>query len=99
MAHEQPDDLTAEERRALQQLPREGTPSRLLEERTVTALRAAGLLRRPARGRRWVVIGGALAASLALFVAGFTLGRRSSRSAATTIDATATPVVHHVAWY
>ena len=99
MPHEPHDEWTPEERAALERLPREASPSRLLEERTVTALRAAGVLRARARGRRWIALASALAASLALFLAGYSLGRRSSRTPADTGSPTATRVVRHVAWF
>jgi len=72
------DDLTPEERSALQALPRERSPSDLLEQRTVHALHARGLLR-VSRSRRmffppaWV--GAAAAASVALFASGFAFGQ------------------------
>ena len=55
-------DLTPEEQAELAALPRERTPGRLLEARTVQALRARGLL--PERPRRlsWVAAGVAAAA-------------------------------------
>jgi hypothetical protein len=57
------DELTPREREALKALPRERMPGRLLEERTVQALRQRGLLR--AR-RSWtpVRVGMAMAAGL-----------------------------------
>ena len=73
------DDLTREERAALDALPRERDPGPLLEERTVRALRARGLL---GRGRRIAVApvfspawaSAAAAAAVALFVTGFAVG-------------------------
>ncbi|MBB4636318.1 hypothetical protein [Longimicrobium terrae] len=64
---------------ALRGLPRERQPGRLLEERTVRALRENGLVQAAApRGIRrlpmaW--IGGAVAASLALFASGVAVGQ------------------------
>lgn len=54
MAHDDETDWTAEEREALDRLPREIDPGRPLEDRTVAALRQRGLLGRPASlpGRR-----------------------------------------------
>jgi hypothetical protein len=62
-------------------LPREDEPGDLLEERTVRALRAAGLLgRRRQVSRPWIA--GAVAASIALFASGLALGQWiGSRSA------------------
>jgi hypothetical protein len=55
-------------------LPRELDPGDLLEERTVRALREAGLLgRRRVIPRAWLA--GAVAASLALFASGLALGQ------------------------
>jgi hypothetical protein len=75
-------DLSPREREALAALPRELDPPAALEEATVAALRARGLLGRgrgrreaPARRRALLSVLG-LAASLALFAAGFALGRR-----------------------
>ena len=71
------DDLTPEERAAMEALPRERQPDRSLEERTVRALRAEGLIQRPAVLRLPLPAWGWLAASAAavvLFVGGFALG-------------------------
>ena len=71
------DDLTPEERAAMESLPRERPPDRALEERVVRALRAQGLLERPATIRfsippmGWLA---AAAASVMLFAGGFALG-------------------------
>ena len=72
------EELTAAEREAFDALPREAMPSRLLEERVVSALRARGLLgarrvRRPAWGA--FPIGVAAAASVALFASGVAVGQ------------------------
>ena len=77
--------LTDAERRALDALPSEKAPGRLLEERTVAALRERGLLasaphgsERPARGSRrgatwqWVA---AAAAAVLLFASGVSVGQ------------------------
>ena len=53
-------------------LPRERMPSRLLEERTVKALRTRGLLRHRRPGAAWMA---AAAAAVALFAGGFALGQ------------------------
>src|SRR5262245_29518893 len=71
-------ELTAAEQEAFDALPREAMPSRLLEERVISALRDRGLLgerhvRRPVWGR--VPIGLAAAASLALFASGIAIGQ------------------------
>jgi len=70
--------LTPAEQEALESLSRERTPSRLLEERTVRALKQRGLIRssspRPGVVRPWMAIA-AVAASLALFASGLTLGQ------------------------
>ena len=73
-------DWTDEERAALDRLPREVDPGRLLEERTVNALKEQGLLGRRARSRGfrpghpawWTA---AVAAALAIFFAGLSLGQ------------------------
>ncbi len=77
------DELTAREREALRGLPHERAAGDLLEERTVGALRARGLLgsrrssrRAPASGTwspAW--IGAAAAAGVALFAIGFASGQ------------------------
>lgn len=72
------DELSAAERAALAALPRERTPSRLLEERTVRVLRERGFLRPAARKRRllppsWLAAG--IAAALALFTSGVAVGQ------------------------
>ena len=68
------EDLTPDEQDALRRLAREAMPPPALEDATVSALAARGLLRRSSRGRGippWL----ALAASLALFLGGLTVGR------------------------
>ncbi len=71
-------ELTNEERAAFDALPKEREPGRLLEERTVQALRdrrliGASRLRRP-YGRAPMLAAG-LAASVALFVSGVAVGQ------------------------
>jgi hypothetical protein len=75
--HESKDDeLTADERSALAALPRERMPSRLLEERTVYALRERGLLRSPSRDRRpWLWRATRVAAGVLLFAGGTLFGQ------------------------
>lgn len=68
------DDLTPDEREAVARLPREAAPPAALEDATVAALTARGLLRRPARrwgNQAWLGI----AASLLLFFGGLAIGR------------------------
>jgi hypothetical protein len=64
---------TPEERAALDALPRERPPGRVLEERVVRTLRARGVLRRRWPAPVWLAAG--LAASLALFAGGFSAGQ------------------------
>jgi hypothetical protein len=78
-------ELTPEERRALDELPTERTPSEFLEERVVKSLRDRGLLRRErvrvlelTRSRA----AAAVAACILLMVAGFAVGRWTSPSLA-----------------
>lgn len=66
------DDLTPEERDALDRLPRETAPPPGLEQATVSALAARGLLRSRRRPIPPVL---ALAASVLLFAGGLALGR------------------------
>lgn len=73
------DELTSEERERMLSLRRELDPDDSLEERTVRALRAHGLLHpAPARVIRFPVspawIGLAAAACFALFIGGFAMG-------------------------
>jgi hypothetical protein len=78
MQHEDPMALTPEERAAFDALPREADPGRLLEERTVQALRERGLLGHPAgtgRPRLRLFLAAAIAASIALFVSGLAVGQ------------------------
>ena len=71
-------DLTRGEQQAFESLSRERAPSRLLEERTVRALKERGLIHsssaRPGVVRPWMAIA-AVAASVALFASGLTLGQ------------------------
>ena len=85
------DELTPAERRAYDGLPKERAPRAELEERVVSALRRRGLLAIPLaaeapRRRLAPWLAGAVAASLALFAAGFAtgqyLGTRSGAEAA-----------------
>ena len=78
--HEMDDELTPDERALFAALPRERDPGRLLEERTVRALRDRGLVHAPGKPRRvirfhpgWLT--GAVAAGLALFLGGLTTGQ------------------------
>ena len=72
------EELSPAERAAFAALSREREPGRLLEERTVRALRQQGLVDPPARGgvripRHWLATG--VAAGLALFAGGLSLGQ------------------------
>ncbi len=71
------DELTPAEREAFDALPREGMPSRILEERTVRALKEQGLIRlgRPWSGLRVPWIAAGIAAALALFASGLAVGQ------------------------
>ena len=72
------DDLTPAEREEFEKLPMEKMPSRILEERTVRALKDRGLIRSApahvARLRPWMGAA-AVAASVALFVSGMLVGQ------------------------
>jgi len=78
---EMDDELTPRERALFDALPREREPGRLLEERTVRALRERGLVRAsaaaPARRIRFSAawVSGAIAAALALFLGGLATGQ------------------------
>jgi hypothetical protein len=84
----QPEELTPAERAALDALPRERDPGQLLEERTVRALRNEGLLiaaterpdgtdvlHRETRTRPWWRSVAAVAAGIALFAGGMSVGQ------------------------
>ena len=78
--HDEMDELTPAERALFDALTREREPGRLLEERTVRALRERGLVRAPTAARRglrfpaaW--ISGAVAAGIALFLGGLATGQ------------------------
>jgi hypothetical protein len=79
-------ELTPKEQAELAALPRERTAGRLLEERTVKALRARGLLHERRRAS-WLVAG--MAASVALFVGGFAAGQWTATREVTTSFAAA----------
>lgn len=89
MQQDDPKALTPAERAAFDALPREAEPGRLLEERTVQALRERGLLGgRSVAGhhRRWPMVAAAVAASLALFMSGLAAGQwLGTRSVAATM--------------
>jgi hypothetical protein len=75
------DELTPEEQAMFAALPRERAPGRLLEERTVRALRERGVIRPSAvdarRGLRFPAawVSGAIAAGVALFMGGLATGQ------------------------
>lgn len=71
------DDRNDQDRMAdeLTGLPRSREPGRLLEERTVSALRSRGLLRPSPRKIWWPA---AAAAAVAFFATGYALGQRSA---------------------
>ncbi|HYH81646.1 MAG TPA: hypothetical protein VEX86_17705 [Longimicrobium sp.] len=79
--HEMDDELTHDERTMFAALSREREPGRLLEERTVRALRERGVLHAPAGAGRRVLrfpaawISGAVAAGIALFLGGLATGQ------------------------
>jgi hypothetical protein len=71
------DQLTPEEKRALESLPKERVPSAFLEERVVRGLRKRGILR--SSGLRMIELTGsrvaaAVAACVAFVICGFALG-------------------------
>lgn len=70
------DELTPTERAELEGLPRHREPGRLLEERTVRALRARGFLRPSGFQRGWWAA--AAAAAVAVFATGFAMGQRTA---------------------
>lgn len=84
----EPVELSPAEQEALAALPREKKPERLMEERTVRALREEGLLAPPsggrpqsdrepakAEGRPWWRSAAAIAAAVALFAGGLSVGQ------------------------
>jgi len=92
--HEMDDELTPEEHALFAALPREREPGRLLEERTVRALRERGVLQAAAAETRrrlrfpaaWV--SGAIAAGIALFLGGLATGQyMGARHAAEMVNA------------
>ncbi|UCH85389.1 MAG: hypothetical protein JSW50_06800 [Candidatus Latescibacterota bacterium] len=71
------DELTPQEKKALESLPKERVPSAFLEERVVRRLRKRGVLQ--SSGSRWIQvtgfrIGAVVAACLAFVICGFALG-------------------------
>ena len=84
-----PVEPSAEERAAFESLPREREPGRMLEERTVKALRDEGLIGTPGLsggpmderpvagtgGRPWWKSAAAIAAGIALFAGGLSVGQ------------------------
>jgi len=84
-------ELTDAEREELARLPRERIPPSRLEKRTVAALRAKGILRRPlswsGSQRTWAVAA-SVAAAVALFLGGMAVGQ--SLGARQTAEALAT---------
>ncbi len=68
-------ELSEQERTALAALPRELTPSDLLEERVVRALKSEGHFNRATRGRsQWTRAIVRIAAAIALFAGGVATG-------------------------
>jgi hypothetical protein len=75
MTPDESTELTPEEEAALAALPRQREASRMLEERTVRALRSRGLLRgRPWHGRSWIAAAGVAAAAV-VFLCGLVVGQ------------------------
>ena len=68
------DDLTPSERKAFAALEKQNAPSRLLEERTVRALQAEGLLKRK-RGYNSARVVAAVAAGAVLYLGGLATGQ------------------------
>jgi len=95
-------ELPSHQRDALDALPREAVPPADVEERTVRALRARGLLRTTTSHTvRWAA---AAAAAVLLFVAGFAAGRRTAgpkRDEAAPVRAAVQPdsATRVVAWF
>jgi hypothetical protein len=86
------DELTPQEKRALESLPKERVPSAFLEERVVRGLRKHGILR--ARGGRAIELTGsritaAVAACIAFVVCGFALGFWANGQRGVYVDMTA----------
>jgi hypothetical protein len=78
MYENEPNDLSKQERAELASLPRDRDPGRLLEERTVRALREHRLIGRrfrPRWYRRIPVIAAGVAAAVALFAGGLAVGQ------------------------
>jgi hypothetical protein len=76
MTHDERHDEDSVGAAPLEGLARKRMPGRLLEERTVRALRVRGLLAAPRI--RWSWVTAALAASIALFTGGFALGQMNA---------------------
>ncbi len=76
------EELTPDERSAIDALPREALPPAGLEDATVAALRARGLLASGRARRRWrgVQLVAGLAAATSLFLGGLALGRRAAET-------------------
>lgn len=100
MAHDEHTPLTDAERTAFDALPREARPGRLLEERTVAALRKRGLLgvRRPRRFWSAATVAAGLAASIAFFATGLAVGQwMATRTMATSLASANQASAMHVA--
>ncbi len=72
------DELSPAEREEYERLPRERMPSRILEERTVRALKRRGLLASGSSHLRWQrpwMVAAGIAAAVALFVSGMLVGQ------------------------
>ena len=79
MRNDHDEELTPEERRLLDALPREESPPPALEERVVAGLQAEGQIRAAPARRRWPAIAAMLAISIALsFFAGTRFGAAGS---------------------
>ena len=83
-------DLTPIERAAFDELTTEEAPPRILEERVIRALNDKGLLSAPRGARRrfrWTGVAAGIAAAVALFVSGVSVGQwLGSRDAARSIS-------------
>lgn len=100
MAQDDYTPLTDAERAAFEALPREGRPGRLLEERTVAALRKRGLIgaHRPRRFWSVATVMTGLAASIAFFASGLAVGQwMATRTMATSLASANQVNAMHVA--
>ena len=90
MSDDQPTQLTDQERRAMESLDRKRQPSSGLEDKVVAALKSEGLIRSSNPGSGWLKSASLLAASVAMLMVGYLIGRAGAPESISSIPSRTT---------